>query len=177
MPTCKLCKNHFPNRIIINGKQKVLNRRKFCLDCSPFNLHNTNPLNPTKTKNLKTCPKCKQTLDIKKFYFRKTPTPTPRPTPTPTPMSYCINCVKTQVSQRQKEFKKQCVNYKGGKCEICDYNRNIAALEFHHLNPDEKDFEISRQFKQGFNQVVIDELNKCKLVCANCHREVHYPNN
>jgi hypothetical protein len=35
------------------------------------------------------------------------------------------------------------IAYKGGECSICGYNKCVAALEFHHLNPSEKDFTIS----------------------------------
>lgn len=63
------------------------------------------------------------------------------------------------------------VEYKGGKCEICGYNKCIEALEFHHINPKEKDFSISGGTK-SFNTLK-PELDKCILVCANCHREIH----
>lgn len=41
MPECKQCGNKFQNRVVIKGKVRVLNRRKYCLDCSPFGKHNT----------------------------------------------------------------------------------------------------------------------------------------
>lgn len=55
-------------------------------------------------------------------------------------------------------------------CAICGYNRCIAALDFHHVNPQDKKFQITKQriYKKNF----IDELNKCILLCANCHREI-----
>jgi len=60
---------------------------------------------------------------------------------------------------------------RGGKCEKCGYNKCITALEFHHLDPSEKDFTISNDhFKL---QEAIDESKKCILLCANCHRELH----
>ena len=65
------------------------------------------------------------------------------------------------------------VEYKGGKCESCGYNRNIAALEFHHLNPLEKDFNISNKGYTKSWENVKKEIDKCILVCANCHREIH----
>ena len=65
------------------------------------------------------------------------------------------------------------LNY-GGKCEKCGYNKNIAALEFHHRNPEEKDFQIDmRHFSNNNLKKLRDELDKCILVCANCHRELH----
>lgn len=50
MPICKKCNGSFPNRILINGKHKVLNRRKYCLICSPFGRHNTIQLEMSRDK-------------------------------------------------------------------------------------------------------------------------------
>ena len=65
------------------------------------------------------------------------------------------------------------MEYKGGKCESCGYNKYIGALEFHHKDFSQKDFQISRHRLQTFNDDVEKELNKCLLLCANCHREIH----
>lgn len=65
------------------------------------------------------------------------------------------------------------INYKGGKCEKCGYKKSLAALEFHHKNPAEKDFAIADSKRRSFNELVKKELDKCMLVCANCHREIH----
>lgn len=72
----------------------------------------------------------------------------------------------------KKEKKKLLVEYKGGKCERCGYDKCIAALEFHHKNPKEKDFSISTN-SLSFEKMKL-EVDKCELLCANCHREVHY---
>ena len=65
------------------------------------------------------------------------------------------------------------VEYKGGKCEICGYDRCITALEFHHLNRGEKDFSISESTYSRSMEDLKKEVDKCILVCANCHREIH----
>ena len=78
-----------------------------------------------------------------------------------------------QTIERQRKLKKEMVDYKGGKCERCGYDKYIGALEFHHLNPEEKDFTLSHLKIYSFNQVIIDELDKCMLLCSNCHREIH----
>lgn len=63
------------------------------------------------------------------------------------------------------------LEYKGFKCEICGYDKCIAALEFHH--PYEKDFGISSKgYTRAWEKVKL-ELDKCILVCSNCHREIH----
>ena len=65
------------------------------------------------------------------------------------------------------------VAYKGGVCQCCKYNKYIGALEFHHINPDEKDFGISVKGYTRSWENNKKELDKCVLVCSNCHREIH----
>lgn len=78
---------------------------------------------------------------------------------------------KRDTSSYRQRIKKQMIEYKGGKCKICGYNKCIEALDFHHLNPNEKDFNISGGTKSFKN--LKPEIDKCILVCANCHREIH----
>lgn len=75
------------------------------------------------------------------------------------------------TSNYRRSIKNMLVQYKGGKCQICGYNRCISALDFHHLNPEEKDFHISGGTK-SFEKLKT-EVDKCILVCSNCHREIH----
>ncbi len=87
-------------------------------------------------------------------------------------------CVKTaeELDQRwsRNHQAAQCVQQMGNQCLICGYDRCLAALEFHHLNPREKDFDISRALRRKMSRLQIErELSKCILVCATCHREVH----
>lgn len=71
----------------------------------------------------------------------------------------------------RKRTKIKLVEYKGGKCECCGYSKCIEALEFHHLDPSKKDFQISGTSKSF--EALKKEADKCVLVCANCHREIH----
>ena len=79
--------------------------------------------------------------------------------------------VKSVVSWRSRT-KQKLVDYKGGKCEKCEYNKCIQALEFHHLDPKEKDFTISG--KSWSFERLKKEVDKCILVCNRCHTEIHY---
>jgi hypothetical protein len=76
------------------------------------------------------------------------------------------------VAEARRKIKARAVEYKGGKCEVCGYCQNIAALDFHHKDPSEKDFQISRGNYLGWTKLV-PELDKCTLLCSNCHREEH----
>jgi 5-methylcytosine-specific restriction endonuclease McrA len=77
------------------------------------------------------------------------------------------------VYARRKKVREMAVENKGGKCEKCGYDRCIDALEFHHLDPTQKDFNISSKgYTRSWERVKV-ELNKCMILCANCHREFH----
>ena len=82
------------------------------------------------------------------------------------------NITKSQaVINWRKRKKQELVEYKGGCCERCGYNKSTRALQFHHLDPNEKDFTISR--KSYSIERLKKEVDKCILVCANCHAEIH----
>lgn len=84
----------------------------------------------------------------------------------------CKKCSVESVDKRRKQLRHEIVLYKGGKCEICGYDKCEAALEFHHLNPEEKEFQLSCGNTYSIEKLK-KEADKCILVCANCHREIH----
>ena len=84
--------------------------------------------------------------------------------------SYCKMCKKLKKAEQRVAVKKACLEYKGGKCVMCGYDKYIGALDFHHVEPNEKDFIISGS--ERFTERVRAELDKCIVLCANCHREV-----
>lgn len=64
----------------------------------------------------------------------------------------------------------------GGSCKLCGYNKNITALDFHHLNPKEKNFKLDiRMLASTKMLTLLKEAKKCIVVCSNCHRELHNP--
>ena len=90
--------------------------------------------------------------------------------------SYCRKCNHQNTLDRQREFKRKCVEYKGGRCIVCGYDKYLGSLDFHHIDPSKKDFNLSHIKQTSFskNQDVIQkELDKCILVCKNCHCEIH----
>ena len=110
---------------------------------------------------IKTCPKCKEDLHRSKFYTRKDGRPT----------GYCKDCLNKNSTERSRILKKKAIEYKGGKCEKCGYDRYDGALEFHHIDPSQKDIKLSST-RRGWKKVK-EEIDKCILLCANCHREEH----
>jgi hypothetical protein len=81
---------------------------------------------------------------------------------------------KTNVTKWTKRRKLLLVEYKGGKCEKCGYNKCIGALVFHHKDPLEKDFQFSQnEARSKTIEELKKEADKCLLLCANCHAEEH----
>jgi hypothetical protein len=79
--------------------------------------------------------------------------------------------VKKKV-ERQRIVKQKCVDYLGGKCVRCGYNKSIRALTFHHRDRKEKERCISLMIVNNSFEKIQKELDKCDLVCFNCHMEI-----
>jgi len=65
------------------------------------------------------------------------------------------------------------IERKGGKCQICGYNKCKSALDFHHIDPNTKKFNISGSSLNNPPVVILNELEKTVLLCKNCHAETH----
>lgn len=75
---------------------------------------------------------------------------------------------------RSAKRKLELIELKGGKCERCGYSKNMAALEFHHIKSEEKEHPMDSRFLANSSmETILEEADKCILLCANCHREVH----
>ena len=94
---------------------------------------------------------------------------------------YCYTCSPHEdehmshsqaVTIKRRAIKTALINYKGGKCCRCGYNKCARALEFHHLDASQKDFGVSRNLAKDMNKLK-QEVDKCILVCSNCHAEIH----
>lgn len=162
MPTCKKCNNNFPNRIIIDGKEKYLNSRSYCLICSPLGSDLGYDLRKRATdENYKTlfnsldsliCPICEREFPRKRKCNR-----------------VCSTCRMNYVRyvQRQKG-----IDILGGKCSNCD-EADCEVLQFHHKNPAEKEFTLSANWANKDWDKLEKEINKCELLCSNCHIKLH----
>lgn len=84
----------------------------------------------------------------------------------------CRLCNQIIQNDRRKLLKKLAVEHKGGKCSKCGYDKCYDALDFHHTDPAIKDGLVSRLLNTSWERI-LPEINKCELLCANCHREIH----
>lgn len=80
--------------------------------------------------------------------------------------------LKNAVAKRRKRMRLRAIEYKGGECSFCGYDRCFDALEFHHADG-KKDFGLSRNGLTRSWDRIEKELKKRILICANCHREEH----
>lgn len=109
------------------------------------------------------CKICGET-DPKKFYRRKNRTISRK---------QCAKCWNKRTIERTRKNKLIAIEYKGGKCQKCGYDKCPSALAFHHRNPDEKDFNWKTLRSMSLDKLK-KELDKCDLVCHNCHAEIHW---
>ena len=81
-----------------------------------------------------------------------------------------------QQKVRAISRKRELIHDRGGKCSICGYDKNIAALHFHHIDASNKKFNLDgRHLSNNTMHKISSEADKCILVCANCHAEIHHP--
>lgn len=84
----------------------------------------------------------------------------------------CKRCRAERVSRRRRDVKRALVEEAGGKCLICGYDRCQQVLQFHHLDPSMKEFDLGRKGVTRSLAKARAEARKCVLLCANCHAEV-----
>jgi len=160
MPKCLKCEESFPNyHKTPDGKLHNICKRKYCISCSPFGLNNRRKLHDALVlqlgEHISTCKECGKTY----IYDRKSGHGTIK----------CAPCYRRDFRLRIKE---KAVKYKGGFCIKCGYNKSLRALVFHHRNPHEKDFNIGGNHCRAW-ETIQRELDKCDLLCSNCHDEEH----
>lgn len=91
----------------------------------------------------------------------------------------CAECFRKASKKRGKQTRAerrkftQGIKLKRG-CAICGYNENAVALTFHHTDPTTKKFNVSRASESGSMEKVLAEIEKCVVLCANCHLVLHH---
>jgi transposase-like protein len=83
----------------------------------------------------------------------------------------CATCVIEAVSLRRRVVTEILIGEAGGRCRICGYDRNAAALQFRHVDPATKSFTLRNGDTRSLARMRA-EAAKCVLLCANCHAEV-----
>jgi transposase len=81
-------------------------------------------------------------------------------------------CRSDAVSERRRRLKRQLVEEAGGRCSICGFSNHPAALQFHHIDPETKEFHLAQYGHSRSIDRVRAEVEKCILLCANCHAQV-----
>lgn len=168
--TCERCSQPFQPFILQNGKRIYSYKRKFCYSCNPFRAKMglrllCEELLWKKKEDgtlMKRCSMCENFLDFNSDNFltnRKK-------------VSNCRHCENARNRERHQKRKQIWVDLKGGCCQVCGYDKYLGALEFHHNNPEEKDKDFYDLIRLS-SPKVLEELDKCLLVCVNCHREIH----
>lgn len=158
MKNCHKCGSNIPFKIRIDGKEHNLQRRKYCLKCSPFGLHNTARLHTSRLLNENRV-ECKQKnckLCGKSMYQVKG--------------AKCWSC----ASKKSRECHAQALfELMGARCWICGYNKCRGAMDYHHVDPSKKLFQLNmREMQYAWNRI-LEEARKCVLLCSRCHREYH----
>lgn len=116
---------------------------------------------------VKRCSTCGKELPIEEFYLQQDHKDGV--------MSMCKACFNAYCVERWRLRKRKYVQYLGGRCECCGISltdSNYAIFDFHHRNPTEKEM-VWTKMRLLSEEKVLQELNKCQLLCANCHRLVH----
>jgi hypothetical protein len=169
MKLCKKCGIEIPKKIVVDGITIYASQRNFCLSCVPLDKNKklgTENVIVRNGKDFRVCDNCKTELELNEEnfhrrnrgdFFRK-----------------CRKCEQQRVRKGRSKNKKFVVDYMGGKCVRCGYNKCYQALELHHKDGDDKEYTLSSFSYNLNNEKVVEELKKCVLLCANCHREVEY---
>lgn len=113
-----------------------------------------------------TCSKCLKDKPDEEFFDRNT---------SKCKSSWCRNCLYEVQKQRWIARKMKVIQIMGGKCNRCNYARNPACLELHHIDPNTKEHDWNKLRLLKW-ETVIKEIQKCELLCCRCHREHHHPN-
>ena len=146
-----------PNWVTIDGKQRCLRNRKYCLICSPFGSHNRKRIHlPSKekflSKQVKICKSCGCEFTTKS-------------------QTSCGSCMYKKQRAKRKD---KVYSIVGTDCWCCGYDKSTSILDFHHMDPKQKQFGLNLRTISSMKwEKVWAELQKCASICCRCHREHH----
>lgn len=119
---------------------------------------------------MKICTRCQGEFDKQKGFYKQRQVG-PKGQVWDCTDSFCKNCRKEYTNQRREEVKLQIVEFLGGKCAECGVIDDPIVYDCHHLDPTKKDFSFGK-VNLVFEKLK-SELEKCILLCSNCHRKHH----
>ncbi len=143
MKTCA-CGHPIPRSIRIEGKARNLKNRTKCLSCLPFG----QARQADRTRNTKRAHEAR-------IAYR----------------TYKEKHGVDKVRVRREAKKRSLIISLGGACQICGYDKIMRNLAFHHLSDKEMGL-CTRGFQLSWDKILL-EVEKCVLVCHNCHGEIH----
>ena len=114
---------------------------------------------------MKICPTCKQDLPDTSFYPRYGKDADKL-------QSKCKTCFSQYCMQRWIKIKVRAIDYLGGKCEDCGKKYPTPVYDFHHKDPTQKEYTWQKLRLRAWKSIE-KELDKCELLCSNCHRLRH----
>lgn len=115
----------------------------------------------------KVCKGCDEALPLSAFYKN--------PRASSGYYNFCKKCYRGSRRDRYRKAKERAVEYKGGACERCGGVFQPVVYDFHHKEPEDKLMTLnSNKVAFDWETRVKPELDKCMLLCANCHRMEHY---
>ena len=171
---CKNCGAEFPNWVEIDGRRKNMQCRSYCFECSPFKgvYKHHSKYKTIDGVECRICSKCNDWKPVTAYYK----------TVSRRGNEHCQSKCKDCQNQVSRDLAAQCkrmaVQYKGEVCFDCKQSFPDYVYDFHHSDPAHKDFKISsnRVRRMPWAQIQA-ELDKCVLLCSNCHRRRHYDTN
>lgn len=83
----------------------------------------------------------------------------------------CIACIKERQTRVRHRKKQTLLDSLGGQCVLCGYKKWVFAIDFHHMDPTQKEFELGRGNYRSIEKCLA-EAKKCVPLCRNCHAEV-----
>jgi len=172
MPVCLQCDKEFPVKIEVDGKVRTIGTRLYCLQCSPFGSRNKCGGKPRAIVlghddvECQQCSRCSKTLPVEDFYLKRILKTRERRR-----HSFCKNCKKIEIKHAHRDLKSRAVILMGNQCADCHRQFPQCVYQFHHLDPKEKDIGIAKIHSWEKMQ---SELQKCVMICANCHSIRHH---
>lgn len=120
----------------------------------------------------KKCKRCGETKDVSEFYSFYKKSKADKNKKWKYYDSICKKCKGLYTAERSKEIKQKAIEYLGGKCADCGIVDDPCIYDFHHVDPSKKELAFGTRGGKTFEKLK-KELDKCVLLCANCHRKRH----